>query len=31
MNIVKALEATGSQSGTVKYSKRPTIVKSGEL
>ncbi|KAG8425662.1 hypothetical protein J3458_002342 [Metarhizium acridum] len=31
MNIVKALEATGSQSGAVKYSKRPTIVKSGEL
>ncbi|OAQ62899.1 cytoplasmic cyclophilin [Pochonia chlamydosporia 170] len=31
LNVVKALEATGSQSGTVKYGKRPTIVKSGEL
>ncbi|KAK2599951.1 phosphatidylinositol transfer protein csr1 [Conoideocrella luteorostrata] len=31
MQVVKALEATGSQSGTVKYNKRPTIVKSGEL
>lgn len=31
MNVVKALEATGSQSGAVKYNKRPTIVKSGEL
>ncbi|KZL81228.1 peptidyl-prolyl cis-trans isomerase [Colletotrichum incanum] len=31
LNIVKALEATGSSSGTVKYGKRPTIVKSGEL
>jgi peptidylprolyl isomerase len=29
MNVVKALEATGSQSGAVKYSKRPTIVDSG--
>lgn len=29
LNIVKALEATGSQSGAVKYSKRPTIVDSG--
>ncbi|RYP57182.1 hypothetical protein DL770_010734 [Monosporascus sp. CRB-9-2] len=31
MNIVKAIEATGSQSGAVKYGKRPTIVDSGEL
>ncbi|KYK57458.1 peptidylprolyl isomerase A precursor, mitochondrial [Drechmeria coniospora] len=31
MSVVKALEATGTSSGTVKYSKRPTIVKSGEL
>ncbi|KAK9770497.1 putative Cyclophilin-like domain-containing protein [Seiridium cardinale] len=29
LNIVKALEAVGSQSGAVKYSKRPTIVDSG--
>ncbi|OTB02657.1 hypothetical protein M426DRAFT_74438 [Hypoxylon sp. CI-4A] len=29
--IVKALEATGSQSGAVKYGKRPTIINSGEL
>ncbi|GAP85280.1 putative peptidyl-prolyl cis-trans mitochondrial [Rosellinia necatrix] len=31
MAIVKAIEATGSQSGAVKYSKRPTIVDSGVL
>ncbi|ORY57762.1 cyclophilin-like domain-containing protein [Pseudomassariella vexata] len=31
MNIVKALEATGSQSGAVKYGKRPTIVNCGQL
>jgi len=31
MNVVKALEATGSGSGAIKYSTRPTIVKSGEL
>ncbi|CRK28629.1 hypothetical protein BN1723_014158, partial [Verticillium longisporum] len=31
LNVVKALEATGSQSGTVKYPKRATIVKSGQL
>ncbi|KAI5467481.1 cyclophilin, cytosolic form [Mariannaea sp. PMI_226] len=31
LDIVKALEATGSQGGTVKYSKRPTIVDSGAL
>jgi peptidylprolyl isomerase len=30
LNIVKAIEATGSQSGAVKYGKRPTIVDSGE-
>lgn len=29
MDVVKAIEATGSQSGAVKYSKKPTIVKSG--
>ncbi|KAI0097904.1 peptidylprolyl isomerase [Nemania sp. FL0031] len=29
--LVKALEATGSQSGAVKYSKRPTIVDCGVL
>lgn len=31
LNIVKALEATGSGSGSIKYNKRPTIVASGEL
>ncbi|KAK7756881.1 phosphatidylinositol transfer protein csr1 [Diatrype stigma] len=31
LKIVKAIEATGSQSGAVKYGKRPTIVDSGEL
>ncbi|KAK7953696.1 peptidyl-prolyl cis-trans isomerase [Apiospora saccharicola] len=30
MDVVRALEATGSQSGTVKYNTRPTIVNSGE-
>ncbi|KAI0839329.1 cyclophilin, cytosolic form [Hypoxylon sp. FL0890] len=29
--VVKALEATGSQSGAIKYGKRPTIVDAGEL
>jgi peptidylprolyl isomerase len=29
--IVKAIEATGSQSGAVRYGKRPTIVNSGAL
>jgi peptidylprolyl isomerase len=29
MKIVKAIEATGSQSGAVKYAQRPTIVDSG--
>jgi peptidylprolyl isomerase len=31
LDIVKALEATGSQSGAVKYGKRPTIVDAGVL
>jgi len=31
LNVVKALEATGSGSGKVNYSKKPTIVKSGQL
>lgn len=31
LNIVKAIEATGSQSGAVKYGKRPTIVDCGVL
>ncbi|KAF5534932.1 peptidyl-prolyl cis-trans isomerase mitochondrial [Fusarium tjaetaba] len=31
MNVVRALEATGSGSGAVKYQKRATIVDSGEL
>lgn len=31
MNVVKALEATGSGSGAIKYSKKPTIVDSGAL
>ncbi|MBN9685373.1 MULTISPECIES: peptidylprolyl isomerase [unclassified Corallococcus] len=31
MKLVKALEATGSSSGMVKFGKRPTIVASGEL
>ncbi|RYP02723.1 hypothetical protein DL764_005653 [Monosporascus ibericus] len=31
MDVVMALEATGSKSGAVKYTKRPTIVDSGEL
>ncbi|KAI1138021.1 cyclophilin, cytosolic form [Hypoxylon sp. FL0543] len=29
--VIKALEATGSQSGAIKYGKRPTIVDAGEL
>ncbi|KAM7188452.1 peptidyl-prolyl cis-trans isomerase [Naviculisporaceae sp. PSN 640] len=29
MNVVRALEATGSASGAIKYSKKPTIVNSG--
>ncbi|KAK0632621.1 peptidyl-prolyl cis-trans isomerase-like protein [Immersiella caudata] len=31
MKIVKALEATGSGSGAIKYTKKPTIVDSGAL
>jgi len=31
MNIVRALEATGTSSGQVQYTKRPTIVDSGEI
>jgi len=31
MQVVKALEATGSGSGAVKYSLKPTIVESGAL
>jgi len=31
LNVVNALEATGSGSGKVNYSKKPTIVKSGQL
>jgi peptidylprolyl isomerase len=31
MNVVKALEATGSKSGAIKYGKKPVIVESGEL
>jgi peptidylprolyl isomerase len=29
MNVVRALEATGSGSGKVQYNKKPTIVSSG--
>jgi peptidylprolyl isomerase len=31
LNVVKALEATGSGSGKVQYNKKPTIVSSGVL
>lgn len=31
LDIVKALEATGSGSGAVNYKEKPTIVASGEL
>lgn len=31
LKVVKALEATGSGSGAINYSKKPTIVDSGEL
>ncbi|KAI9772346.1 MAG: phosphatidylinositol transfer protein csr1 [Candelina submexicana] len=31
MNIVKAIEATGTNSGATKYKKKPTIVASGQL
>ncbi|KAL2211655.1 peptidyl-prolyl cis-trans isomerase [Sarocladium strictum] len=30
MKVVKALEGVGSSSGSIKFSKKPTIVKSGE-
>jgi len=30
-NVVKALEATGSGSGAIRYSKKPTIIDSGVL
>ncbi|KAI1500231.1 peptidyl-prolyl cis-trans isomerase [Biscogniauxia marginata] len=30
LDIIKAIEATGSNSGTIGYGKRPTIVDSGE-
>ncbi len=31
MKVVKALEATGSGSGTIPYKAKPTIVDSGEV
>lgn len=31
LQVVRALEATGSGSGSIKFSKRPTIVESGLL
>jgi len=31
MNVVKAIEAAGSPSGKVSYTKKPTIVKCGQL
>lgn len=31
MDVVKALEATGSSSGSIKYKERPKIVKCGAL
>ncbi|KAL2261761.1 hypothetical protein VTK26DRAFT_3437 [Humicola hyalothermophila] len=31
MKVVKALEATGSSSGAVRYAKKPTIVNCGEI
>lgn len=30
MKIVKAIEATGSSSGKVQYTKEPTITKAGQ-
>lgn len=30
MKVVRAIEATGSASGAIKYGKKPTIVNSGE-
>lgn len=31
MDVVRAIEATGSGNGSVKYGKRPTILDSGAL
>jgi peptidylprolyl isomerase len=31
LDVVKALEATGSKSGSIKYGKKPTIVDAGQL
>ena len=31
MDVVKAIEATGSGNGSIKYKNPPTIVKAGEL
>ena len=31
MKVVKAIEATGSQSGKVQYNKDPVITKAGQL
>ncbi|TQS34113.1 hypothetical protein Golomagni_05517 [Golovinomyces magnicellulatus] len=31
MRVVKAIEATGSSSGAIKYETKPTIVESGQL
>lgn len=31
LNIVKAIEATGSSTGKIKYSKAPTIDNAGQL
>ena len=31
LRIVKAIEATGSSSGKIKYPKAPTIVGAGQL
>ena len=31
MKVVRALEATGSGSGAIAFSKKPTIVDSGEV
>ena len=30
MRVVKALEATGSTQGTIRYKGKPTITRSGE-
>ena len=31
MKVVKAIEATGSQSGKINYKNEPTITAAGEL